>query len=124
MKLYRELAWIYAEAYKKIFPYEKQAKLLDKIFKKYKVRKVLEVACGAGHLAKFLKDKGYDIIASDISKELIKIAKNLYPQIKFLEADMRKLRFRERFDAIICLGRSFSLKLFPFPYSRISSPWH
>jgi SAM-dependent methyltransferase len=44
---------------------------------------VLEVNCGTGQDAKYWRSKGYSIIASDISPEMISVARTKYPEIDF-----------------------------------------
>ena len=53
--LYTKLAELYDEIYNKIFDYERSAGRLNKILKKYKCKKILEVASGNGRLAKNLQ---------------------------------------------------------------------
>ena len=106
--LYTKLAKIYDEIYPKIFNYKKMAKDIHNILKKHKVKKILEVACGTGRLAKYLHDFGYDIIGTDYSEEMLFLARKNAPGVKFIKQDMRKLTLKQKFDAVICMGRSFS----------------
>jgi ubiquinone/menaquinone biosynthesis C-methylase UbiE len=108
LKLYTDLASLYDEIYQKIFPYKEGADLVDKICKKFKIKKILEVGCGTGHLAKLIKGKGYDIIGTDLYNEMLIIARKNVPNVKFLKQDMRNLKFKQKFDAVVCLGRSFT----------------
>jgi ubiquinone/menaquinone biosynthesis C-methylase UbiE len=63
--------------------------------------KVLEVGCAAGRDAKIFADAGMKIIGTDNSDTLLKQARQLVPQGKFLNMDMRNLDFdNEEFDAI------------------------
>jgi len=106
--LYTRLANLYDEVYQKIFNYKKMAVEIDKILKRYKAKKILEVACGTGHLAKYLHGFGYDIIATDIFEEMLNLARKNAPEVKFLKQDMGNLKLKQKFDAVICLGRSFT----------------
>ena len=106
--LYTKLANLYDEFYQKIFNYKKMAVEIDKILKRYKAKKILEVACGTGHLAKYLHDFGYIIIATDLFEEILNLARKNAPEIKFLKQDMKNLKLKQKFDAVICLGRSFT----------------
>ncbi len=111
LKLYTELAHIYDAIYRKIFDYEKQAEFIDKILKGLKKKKgknILEIGCGTGHLANFLIKKGYNVVGIDLYKEMLDIAKKRFKNIEFLQGDMRNLKLRRRFDAIIVLGRSIT----------------
>lgn len=77
---------------------------LDKIFKKYKIKTVLDITCGTGAQAIGLSKKGYKLTASDINKEMLKIAikkaKNL--NIKFHQGDIRTSKYG-KFDAVIAI---------------------
>ena len=65
---------------------------------------VLDLACGPGNVEKFLLDRnpGLNIVGIDLSKEMIKLAKNNVPKAEFYVRDIRDLDFEsERFDVII-----------------------
>ena len=67
--------------------------------------KILDIGCGNGRLLELLKDKRIDYIGIDNSEELIRIAKNRYPQNKFLMADALNLPFAENsFDKIFSVA--------------------
>ena len=76
--------------------------VLDNLLKKYKVKSVFDITCGTGAQAIYLDKKGYKVTASDFSKDMINIAKNKYPKIKFKEADMRSIKLGN-FDAVISI---------------------
>jgi SAM-dependent methyltransferase len=61
--------------------------------------KVLEIGCGTGDLLDRVKP-GVGV-AIDISDEMIKIAKNKYPEYNFFVADIENYEFEEQFDYII-----------------------
>jgi len=105
--LYKNLAWIYDKIYVQIFSYEEMFNFVDEILKKYRCHKVLEVACGAGHLMEILERNGYEVTGLDISKEMLEIAKKRCKG-RLLRQDMRNIRVGEVFDALTCLGRSFT----------------
>jgi len=77
---------------------------------------VLDLACGTGRLLPFLTGKGFEVVALDISRGMLEVAKNKtigYKKINFIKADAEFLPFRENvFDEIVC-SRAF--KLFPNP---------
>jgi ubiquinone/menaquinone biosynthesis C-methylase UbiE len=68
---------------------------------------MLEVCCGAGHLAHFLYQYSgnKNIIASDGSKELINAAKKTYKEdpIRFKVQNLNRNTFQEKNDLVICM---------------------
>jgi len=105
--LYKKLAWIYDKIYVQIFSYGEMFNFVDEILKKYRCHKVLEVACGAGHLMETLERNGYEVTGLDISKEMLEIARKR-SKGRLLRQDMKNIQVGEVFDALICLGRSFT----------------
>ncbi len=57
--------------------YEPYAQYLESAFKKadIKVNEVLDLGCGTGAIAAILADKGYDMVALDISPEMLNFAR-------------------------------------------------
>ena len=107
-KLYTKLARVYHEMYQSIFNYKKEFNFYNKLLIKYKCRKILEIGCGTGNLAKYFLKSGYDYTGLDFSKGMLKIAKGVEPKARFIYGDMRNLRLRGKFDAILITGRSFT----------------
>jgi len=104
---------ITVETYNKIAPdFEKMyckkiyyQKYLDR-FLSYlqKNQAILDAGCGTGHVARYVKEKGYVVEGIDLSKEMIKIAKSKSKDIKFEIEDIRKARYSpDSFDAIMYL---------------------
>ncbi len=91
--------------------------ILEKIPRK---SKILDAGCGSGKpVAKFLSQKGYQVIGIDISKELIKQARKNTPKTEFKIMSMYELKFPAKtFDAIVSffailhLEKSKVLKVF------------
>lgn len=64
---------------------------------------VLDVGCAAGRDTGYLNAKGYQVTGVDLSGELIRLARQKYPQLNFIEADFTQLQFDDdSFDAIWC----------------------
>ena len=73
-----------------------------------KVRRILELACGTGNHAFQMEKLGYDIIATDYSKDMLVQAElkaqKTGSKVVFRQQDMRTLEVAERpFDAVMCL---------------------
>jgi SAM-dependent methyltransferase len=103
----------YAEYYDLIYSdkdYRGESEYLDKILKKYSLRKVqtiLDAGCGTGGHAFQLSKMGYDVTGIDASKGMIKTAKKKAretgtPAI-FEVADLRDFKLRKIFDTCVSM---------------------
>ncbi|MEG0313963.1 MAG: class I SAM-dependent methyltransferase [Erysipelotrichaceae bacterium] len=71
---------------------------------------ILELACGSGTLAKLLADKHYKIEASDISKDMINIARDKLKgtNVNIYEFNMINIQLDKNYDNIICFCDSIN----------------
>ena len=102
--LYKKFAKYYDLCYSEK-NYDKETKFLQFLIKKNKIKgkKILEVGCGTGGHALFLKKKGFEIIGVDLNQEMLDVAKTKTNKIKFYQGDMRTFKLKEKFDIILCL---------------------
>ncbi len=64
--------------------------------------RVLDLGCGSGRTSVELKQLGHDVVAIDLSDSLLQIAKERYPNIRFLNMDASALTFdAESFDNVL-----------------------
>lgn len=56
---------------------------------------VCDLGCGPGHVARYLKDRGVDVLGVDLSAEMVQQAQKLHPDIPFQRGDMLDLKLRE-----------------------------
>jgi SAM-dependent methyltransferase len=68
--------------------------------------RVLECGCGTGWLAHLLARRGYDVVATDVAPEAIRLARDHPPFAdgrapEFLVADFESLTFESAFDAVV-----------------------
>ena len=68
---------------------------------------VLELASGSGVMAGILKKKGYEVIASDISKEMKEVSKDNFDG-DYLILDMTDYELDKKFDLILCICDSIN----------------
>lgn len=54
---------------------------------------ILDVGCGVGVDSDYMGSKGFRVIGIDLSKEMLKLAKQNFPKIEFKHGDIRKLDF-------------------------------
>ena len=107
-QLYSSLATIYHEMYQHIFDYDKEFCFYDSILKKNSCKKILEVGCGAGMLARRFLENGYNYLGLDLSVEMLDIARTEVKQDQFVHGDMRNLSFNQEFDSVLITGRSLA----------------
>jgi len=88
-----------------------EQKIIARELKKYSwdaSSRLLDIPCGTGILGKLLHDFNFIITASDISTEMMHLAKNEYPTdgyVEFMQADITNTAFhQEYFSCIITLG--------------------
>lgn len=63
------------------------------------MKSVLELGCGAGHNAYYLKNK-FNITLSDLSPEMLSLSKKINPGCEHIRGDMRTLNLDRTFDAV------------------------
>ena len=132
---------IHAKNYDTVFTFSEIGKaqrnrvyhfLKDNILSKSNLN-ILELNCATGEDARYLTEKGHRVLATDISSEMINIAKEKHQNsgIRFQELDITKITaetFSEKFDLIFsnfgglnCLSPS-ELKKFISISSELLSP--
>ena len=88
------------------FMNELECKHLDKILLKAFITenvgsgKLIDLGCGPGQTTRFLFDNGFaNVTGADISPEMIKVAQQANPQLKFEVADMLSLQYADNYFA-------------------------
>ena len=80
--------------------------VVEKLLKKYGTKDVLDLTCGTGSQVLFLAKRGYEIVGSDFSPDLLKIARKKAKEAKlnlrFIDGDMRTIQVG-KFDAAITM---------------------
>lgn len=64
------------------------------------VHDVLDLGSGGGHVAMHLKHR-FTLTLADISDEMLEVSRRLNPQCRHVLGDMRTMRLREQFDAVL-----------------------
>lgn len=81
--------------------------------------KVLEVGVGGGRDAKELIARGYKYTGTDVSQELVKLAKKNNPAANFHTRSVYELNFKDPFDGFWCVAM-----LIHVPRKRINEALH
>ncbi|WP_027622974.1 class I SAM-dependent DNA methyltransferase [Clostridium lundense] len=91
--------------YVKSDDYSNEVNKIIKIFNTYKKtsgNKLLDIACGTGGHIEYLQNF-FHITGIDLSKSMLKIAKEKFPNIPLIEGDMFNFNLSEQFDIILNL---------------------
>ena len=82
---------------------------IEKILKKHKIKTVLDLTCGTGSQVFYLAKRGYQVTGSDISRGMLKIAKQKMSKektnVKLLRGDMRTIKVG-KFDTALTIFNS------------------
>ncbi|WP_165482661.1 class I SAM-dependent methyltransferase [Legionella gresilensis] len=74
--------------------------------------KILDVGCGSGKpIAKYLKDKGFDVYGIDISPKQLEYAKQIIAKDKLFNTDILNFSTSIKFEAIICWFTLFHIHI-------------
>lgn len=100
-RLYKDLAWLWP-LWEDLEIYKKESNRIVKLIIKHskiKTRTLLDIGCGGGKNASHLK-KHFQVTGIDISKQMLRNARKLNPECKFITADMRNFDLKQKFDSV------------------------
>lgn len=105
--MYDQSAEFYDDIYSPVKNYKKETKQLISWIKKYvpHCKNILDVACGTGEHAKFLKEK-YSVDGIDLNPSFLEISKKKNPKGHYELADMTHFDLKKKYDLILCLFSS------------------
>jgi SAM-dependent methyltransferase len=109
--LYTDLAEVYEAMYQTFINYEEEFQFYAQLLENGNCRSIVEIGCGSGHLAPRFAGAGFQYTGLDLSTEMLAIAQHKYPQLNFLQADMRHFDLPEPTDGAIMTGRTISYLL-------------
>ena len=93
--------------YDELLQDEEALSLWLKYIEEEKFSSVLELASGSGVMAGILKEKGYEIIASDISSSMKDVSRNNYDG-EYLLLNMTNYNLDKKFDLVLCICDSIN----------------
>ena len=110
--LYDEFASYYDKMVSWQPRFEAEAAFFRETFEKYRVKTIVDMACGTGMHAILFARWGYRVVGVDLSEEMLRVAADNVKKAG-VHVDFRKAGFGElqksgfgQFDAIVCLGNS------------------
>lgn len=90
-----------AEGYKKDFSFVHQyGEDVLSLIQGGTEQKIVDLGCGNGALTKKLADKGYSVMGIDSSEDMLKIARQQYPELIFRQGDALAFNLEEKADVI------------------------
>ena len=98
-------------------PYHSWADYVEQVMDHYEVRpqEILDVACGTGTVSMILAQRGYQVVGTDLSAPMIKVAQEKAAQagleLPFHAQDAAAMKFKGKFDLAICLYDSLNYVL-------------
>jgi SAM-dependent methyltransferase len=78
-------------------PFDRE--FLDRFARTVPSGEVLDLGCGPGHIGKYLHERGVSIRGLDLSAEMVRLARELNPNLEFVQGDMRTLAFPDQLFA-------------------------
>ena len=86
--------------------YENYNKVLNKVYEKSTITgeniSVLDIGVGTGNLAKRFLENNYRVVGIDQSREMLRVAKHKYPNLKVRLGEFLKIPFNDKvFDIIV-----------------------
>ena len=106
-RLYRNADLVRVYAQTKLLPAE--ATVLVRYRDDIQDRRVLDLGCGAGRLAVYLRPLTEDYVGADVSSHMVAHCRRVFEEFRFVQADMRSLApFDDgAFDSVIAISNLF-----------------
>ncbi|MFK7946444.1 MAG: class I SAM-dependent methyltransferase [Saprospiraceae bacterium] len=109
--LYNQLAAVYEAMYHTFIDYEAEYQFYSKILQEYNKSEVVEIGCGTGNLVPYFLENGFTYLGLDLSENMVKIAKQKFPNGNFIVDDMRFFNLNQPVESIIITARTVSYLL-------------
>lgn len=105
--MFSRSARIYDAIYASIRDYPHEAEQLDALIqaRRPEARTLLDVACGTAAHLEHLAGR-YEVEGVDLDPEMLAVARERLPEVRFSEADMASFDLGRRFDAVVCMFSS------------------
>jgi SAM-dependent methyltransferase len=106
----RDLAYVHAAAFETIARGAAREIIRRLQSSSAPVRKVMDVGCGAGPLARALVEAGFEVTGVDTSAELLELARARVPAARFVHASIYDTEIHG-YDAVVAVGEPLTYHL-------------
>jgi SAM-dependent methyltransferase len=65
--------------------------------------RLLSAGCGAGRYDGYLLEAGHDVTGTDQSAGMLKLAREHFPQARYMQVGLQEMDFQAEFDGAICM---------------------
>lgn len=97
---YNGIAKLYQDAYAEADEYD--LKYVEQFSNRLPGRRVIDLGCGTGTIAAYLTQRGFEVLGIDYSENMLRIARNNYPEMQFQNMNILDISFDfGKFDGII-----------------------
>lgn len=110
-ELYHSLSAVYEAMYRSFINYQDEFLFYNDILTRYQCKSVIEIGCGTGNLADSFFKNGFTYTGLDVSEDMLNIARGKYPNLSFLQGDMRQFALDQKTESCIITGRTISYLL-------------
>ncbi len=109
------LLFRYPWLYERIYPdfAAGTAEMCLHVFERFGLKSgdVLDVGCSTGRILATLAENGYGCVGIDLSEQMAEYARSKFPHLDIRTDDMHTFDLGRRFDAVLCLGSTFTYNL-------------
>ncbi|MFT9496866.1 class I SAM-dependent DNA methyltransferase [Anaerosolibacter sp.] len=117
MNAYSSFAYVYDVLMAEV-NYESWIGYIEDIFNRYGIepKNIAELACGTGNITNRLGKRGYNLIGTDLSEDMLMVAQekayDLGVSVIYLHQDMKEMMLPSELDCILCVcdGINYILK--------------
>lgn len=106
--LYSTLSQVYEAMYQTFIDYEEEFAFYAQILQKYQCQSLVEIGCGTGNLAPLFTQQDFNYFGLDFSDDMLRIAKEKFPDGQFLQGDMRDFSLKKQVHSALITARSLS----------------
>lgn len=105
MESYKDFAYIYDKLMHEDIDYGKWCDYIENLFAAHGVepKSIYELACGTGNMTSELSRRGYKMSCSDLSADMIAVARRKVKNAEFKVCNMSKTELDKEYDAFICM---------------------